>query len=46
MRKNCLNKVYELAKSDRRVFFIGSDLGPGTLDAFKQEMPERFLMEG
>lgn len=38
--------VYELAKKDQRVFFIGSDLGHGTLEKFKQEMPERFLMEG
>jgi transketolase len=38
--------VYELAKKDRRIFFIGSDLGFGTLQKFKEEMPERFLMEG
>ena len=38
--------VYELAKQDQRVYFIGSDLGHGTLDRFKQEMPERFFMEG
>jgi transketolase len=38
--------VYELAKTDERIFFIGSDLGVGTLNQFKQEMPERFFMEG
>jgi transketolase len=38
--------VYELAKVDERIFFIGSDLGVGTLNQFKQEMPERFFMEG
>jgi transketolase len=38
--------VYELAKQDRRIFFIGSDLGVGTLDKFKKEMPDRFFMEG
>ena len=38
--------VYELAKSDQRIVFIGSDLGVGTLKQFKQEMPERFFMEG
>ena len=26
--------------------FIGSDLGAGTLDQFKEEMPDRFFMEG
>ena len=46
MRKTCLDMVYELAKKDERIFFIGSDLGIGTLKQFKQEMPERFFMEG
>lgn len=46
MRKTCLDMVYELAKKDERIFFIGSDLGVGTLQAFKQEMPKRFFMEG
>jgi transketolase len=38
--------VYELAKSDERIMFIGSDLGSGTMDRFKAEIPERFFMEG
>ena len=46
MRKTCLNMVYELAKTDQRIFFIGSDLGAGTLQHFKEEIPDRFLMEG
>ena len=46
MRKTSLDMVYELAKKDPRVFFIGSDLGAGTLDQFKKEMPDRFFMEG
>jgi transketolase len=46
MRKTCLDMVYELAKKDKRIFFIGSDLGIGTLKQFKAEMPDRFLMEG
>jgi len=46
MRKTCLDMVYELARKDRRIFFIGSDLGVGTLKQFKAEMPDRFLMEG
>ena len=46
MRKMVLDMVYELAKQDKRVYFIGSDLGHGTLEKFKQEMPGRFLMEG
>jgi len=46
MRRTCLDMVYELAKQDERIFFIGSDLGVGTLNRFKAEMPERFFMEG
>src|SRR3989338_1752089 len=46
MRKVALDMVYELAKNDKRIFFVGSDLGIDTLQKFKQEMPDRFLMEG
>ena len=46
MRKTCLDMVYQLAKKDGRIFFIGSDLGIGTLQQFKEEMPDRFFMEG
>ena len=46
MRRTALDVVYELAKEDDRVVFIGSDLGAGVLDNFRQEMPERFFMEG
>ena len=46
MRKTCLDQVYQLAKKDPRVVFIGSDIGAGTLDGFKKEFPDRFFMEG
>ena len=46
MRADALNLVLELAREDSRVVFIGSDLGPGVLRAFRDEMPERFFMEG
>jgi transketolase len=46
MRKTCLRMVYELAKQDERIVFIGSDLGAGVLEDFKREMPDRFYMEG
>lgn len=46
MRKEALDSVYTLAKNDERVIFIGSDLGPGVLENMKNEMPERFFMEG
>ena len=46
MRRTCLNMVYELAKTDDRILYIGSDVGAGTLGQFKEEMPDRFFMEG
>jgi transketolase len=46
MRKSALNAIYALAKRDRRVVFVGSDLGAGTLAEMRAEMPERFFMEG
>jgi transketolase len=46
MRQTCLNMVYDLAKRDTRVLFIGSDLSPGLLGDMKKEMPERWYMEG
>ena len=46
MRKEFLNTVYKLAQKDKKVIFIGSDLGPGVLSEFKKKFPDRFLMEG
>src|SRR5208282_2469577 len=46
MRATCLNMVYDLAKRDNRVLFIGSDLSPGLLAGMQKEMPERYFMEG
>jgi transketolase len=46
MRQACQKHIYELAKRDPRVVFVGSDLGPGLLDDMRREMPDRFYMEG
>jgi transketolase len=46
MRQTCLNMVYELAKRDKRPLFIGSDLSPDLLQGMKEEMPDRWYMEG
>ena len=46
MRKTCLESIYKLAKKNKKVIFIGSDLGPGVLKEFKENIPERFIMEG
>lgn len=46
MRQTALHTVHQLAQRDSRVVFIGSDLGTGTLEAMKKEIPSRFFMEG
>jgi transketolase len=46
LRNTCLDQIYELAKLDPRVVFIGSDLRLGTLQQFKDEFPDRYFMEG
>src|SRR5580658_6474167 len=46
MRATCQNMVYDLAKRDSRVIFIGSDLSPWLLADIHKEMPERWYMEG
>ncbi len=46
MREAVIEKIYDLAKIDKRVVFIGSDLGCNTLKRLKEEFPERYYMEG
>jgi transketolase len=46
MRKTCIDMVFELAKRDERVVFIGSDLSPGLLKEMKAQFPDRYFMEG
>lgn len=46
MRNTSLKIVNQLAEKDDRIVFIGSDLGPGVLEEMKQNLPERFFMEG
>ncbi len=46
MRSTSLNLVYELAKENDKVVFIGSDLSPGLLEGMKTQFPDRFFMEG
>lgn len=46
MRQTALKSVHALAQRDKRVLFIGSDLGAGVLKEMKAEAPDQFLMEG
>ena len=43
MRKTCLETVFKIAKKNKKVVFIGSDLGPGVLDNFKRKFQVDFL---
>ena len=46
MRRTALECVHKLAQDDKRVLFIGSDLGYGVLEKMKNEIPDQFFMEG
>jgi transketolase len=46
MRVRCTDMVYELARRDERVVYLGSDLSPGLLEEMKTEFPQRHYMEG
>src|SRR3569833_472994 len=46
VRKRSLDMVFELAKRDERVLFVGSDLSPGLLGDMKKAFPDRHYMEG
>ena len=46
MRKKSLTTIYDVAKKNKNIIFIGSDLGAGVLDDMKEELPKQFLMEG
>ena len=46
MRQTALDTVFEMAKRDSRILFIGSDLGSNTLEAMRLELPNQFMMEG
>src|SRR5947207_10037947 len=46
VRKACFLSIYELARGDDRVVFIGSDITKQNLEKFSEEFPDRFFMEG
>ena len=46
MRQEALETVFNLAKKNSRVIFVGSDLGFGTLKNMSEELPNQFFMEG
>src|SRR5579864_2766212 len=46
MRPACIDMVFELAKRDPRVAYIGSDLSPDLTELMNKEMLGRAFMEG
>ena len=46
MRNTALNTIFELAKKNKKIIFVGSDLGVGVLDKMYKKIPKQFLMEG
>ena len=46
MRQTALNTVFELAKTNPKIVFIGSDLGVNTLSEMQRTLPNQFFMEG
>ncbi len=46
MRKRGLLEIFNLAKKNNKIIFLGSDLGHKTLDDFKEACPNQFYMEG
>jgi transketolase len=46
MRAACVDMIFELARRDPRIVYIGSDLSPGIAARMKSEMPGRAFMEG
>ena len=46
MRNTALNTIFDLAKKNKKIIFLGSDLGVGVLSQMKKRIPNQFLMEG
>ena len=46
MRQTALNSIFEISKINKKIVFIGSDLGPGFMKHSKDKVEERFFMEG
>lgn len=46
MRNEALNTVHDISKKNKKVIFIGSDLGNNVLSKMKKEQPSQFFMEG
>ena len=46
MRSTCFETILGLQKKNKKIIFIGSDLGPGFMKHSKDKVAERFFIEG
>ena len=46
MRNTWLDTLYTIASKNKKIVFIGSDLGVGVMNNFRKKFPKRFFMEG
>ena len=46
MRQQVLKSIEKISMKNKKIIFLGSDLGPGILKDFKKKNPQRFFMEG
>jgi transketolase len=46
MRNAWLNTLFKIAHKNKKIIFMGSDLGANVMDNFKKKFPQRFFMEG
>jgi len=46
MRNTIIDKIYEAAKKDKKIFLITGDAGFGVLDKYQKDFPKRFLNLG
>ena len=46
MRNTCQDEIYKLAVKNKKVIFVGSDLGAGVQENLKKKFPNQFIMEG
>lgn len=46
MRDAFFDKLYELAKKDKRIYIVSADMGAPSLDKFRRDLPEQFVNVG
>jgi len=46
MRNAAFKKIFYEAKKNKKIIFIGSDLGSGVMEEMKNTLPQQFFMEG